>query len=78
LAAKLKRLIGKEFIAWTIIGIIAIGAVFVQSCPDHAIANELTASTSSTTWSAPSGWSALFSCPVHPSLISLYGDPAGS
>jgi hypothetical protein len=68
-----RRILGREFVAWGVIAIIAIAAVFIQSCPDHANADELV-----TTWSESSLWTAAFSCPVHQAFILPAGEVQGS
>lgn len=68
-----KRILGREFVAWGVIALIAIGAIFIQSCPDHATAEEL-----GTTWSESSAWSAIFSCPIHQAFILPAGAQQGS
>jgi hypothetical protein len=75
MAVKLRRLIGREFLAWSVIGVIAAGAVFIQSCPDHANAEAV--GEEATTFSQ-SAWSAFFTCPIHQTFIVPAGETQGS
>jgi hypothetical protein len=66
-----RRILGREFVAWSLIALIAMAAVFIQSCPDHAKADELAAA-----WSESSAWAAMFGC--HQAFIPPTGGLQGS
>ena len=68
-----RRILGREFVAWSVIALIAIAAIFIQSCPDHANPDELVG-----TWSESSPWAAIFSCPIHQAFILPAGAQQGS
>ena len=69
--ASRRRAIGREIFAWGFIGLIALLAVFIQSCPDHAAASD-------ETWTASSPWDAIFQCPIHQAFILPAGAAQGS
>ena len=69
-----RRIFGREMVAWSVIALIALAAVFIQSCPDHVNADELNEAT----WSSDSAWAAFFNCPIHQTFIIPPGAAQGS
>jgi hypothetical protein len=70
---RIRRMFGRELIAWSVIALIAVATIFIQSCPDHANAEEQGA-----TWSDSSPWAAIYNCPIHQAFILPLGDQQGS
>jgi hypothetical protein len=69
-----RRGFARELFAWGVIGLIALGAFFIQSCPDPAQADDLNDASF-----PPSGpWAAIFNCPIHQAFIVPAGGTGGS
>ncbi len=68
-----RRRWGREILAWGVIGLIALGAMFVQTCPDHL---GIDGQAGASAWPPTSVWDAIYQCPIHQAfLVSNRADP---